>query len=99
MDSLDLTPNLIQEFQCRVTHILSIGGDALTSYMMKKQTTQGQIRKCATNCERPTSMVGVPSLMEKIPNHLGNESMCDFEHITLNPAMREQREAQWQAQR
>jgi len=45
-------------------------------------------------------MVGVPNLMEKIPNHLGNESMCNFEHIIiLNPAMREQREAQWQAQR
>jgi hypothetical protein len=49
--------------------------------MMMKQNNTKTYRKCATvrspHFDRAFDG-GVPSLMEKIPNHLGNESMCNF---------------------
>ncbi len=69
MDSLDLIDSRNSSKNIPVQgHILSIGGDALNKLHDEEANNTKTKRKCAT--VRPTHFHGgVPSLMEKIPNH------------------------------
>jgi hypothetical protein len=83
-------------------HILSIGGRCSNKLDDEEANNTKTNRKCATvrpTLTEPSFYGGVPSLMEKIPNHLANEECATLNTLHLKPSMREQREAQWQAQR